>query len=138
MVFSRHHLLTAIHPVEQHLQPIRMLGTHHQVEFGHPPQQGFALLLGHTSRHDDGEIRIQPFALGLSTEVAVNLLLGVVADRAGVVKDQIRLQFGVGCAIPHGFEDPGHPLGIRLVHLAAERGDPVAAAALRVCSWHKG
>ena len=47
-----------------------------------------------TARHHQGEIGVAAFPLGLSAEVAVNLLLGVVPDGAGVVKHQIGIQFG--------------------------------------------
>ena len=125
--FSGHDLLTAVHLAEQCFEPIRMLGAHDQVQFGHTAQQRFTLLLGDAASHHQGEIGIGAFPLGLTAEVAVNLLLSVVSDCAGVVEDQVGVQLGFGFPIAHRFEDAGHPLGICLVHLAAERCDPVAA-----------
>ena len=64
---------------------------------------------------------------GPVAEVAVDLLFGVVPDGAGVVEHQIGIQLGRRLPIAHGLRDSRHPFGIRLVHLAAEGGDPVAA-----------
>ena len=123
-----HHLLALLHLAEQPLQAIGVLGTHHQVELGHAAQQRLPLLLGHAARHHQGEPGIEPLALGLAAQVAVDLLLGVVANRAGVVEHQIGAVFPLGLPVAHRFENSGHALGIRLVHLAAEGGDPIAAA----------
>ena len=73
---------------------------------------------------------VAAFPLRLSTEVAVHLLFGVVADRAGVVEHKIGIEFGRRFPVAHRFEDSRHPFGIRLVHLAAEGGDPVAPLGL--------
>ena len=51
-------------------------------------------------------------------------LLGSLRSSASLISYEL----GLGLAVAHRFEDPGHALGIRLVHLAAEGGDPVAAA----------
>jgi hypothetical protein len=123
-----HHLLALLHLGQQHIKPVGVLGPHHQIQLGYAPQQRFPLLLGHAARHHQGEVGIDPFALGLAAQVAVHLLFGVVADRAGVVEHQIGAVLVVAGPIAHGFQDPGHALGIRLVHLAAEGGDPVAAS----------
>ena len=105
-----HHLLTLLHLAEQPLQAIGVLGAHHQVELRHPAQQRLPLLLGHAASHHQGEPGVEPFALGLAAQVAVNLLLSVVADGAGVVEHQIGAVFTLGFAISHRFQDSGHPL----------------------------
>ena len=135
MLAGGHHLLALLHLGQQHIEPVGVLGPHHQIQLGHAPQQRFPLLLGDAARHHQGEVGIDAFALGLAAQIAVHLLFGVVADRAGVVEHQIGAVLVVAGPIAHGFEDPGHALGIRLVHLAAEGGDPVAAA-LGLCRGH--
>ena len=101
MLLRSHDLLPAVHLRQQGLESVGMLRAHHQIKFGHPAQQGFPLLLGDAASHDQGEIGIVMLPSGLATQVAVNLLLGVVADGAGVVKNQIRIKFR-GCrAVSH-------------------------------------
>ena len=94
MVFGGDHLLTAVHLQQKGFKPIGVLRSHYQIQLRHPPEQGFALLLSNAARHHQGEIGVAAFPLGLSAEVAVNLLLGVVPDGAGVVEHQIGIQFG--------------------------------------------
>ena len=85
MLVGGYHLLATLDPVEQAFEAVGVLGPHHQVEFRHPAQQGFALLLGHTAGHHQGEMGIGAFALGLAPQIAIDLLLGVIANRTGVV-----------------------------------------------------
>ena len=82
--------------------------------------------------YHQGEVRIGSLADGLATQIAVHLLFGVVANGAGVVENEIGVQFSLGFLVTHGFQDSCHPLGIGFVHLAAKRGDPVAASLLLV------
>ena len=82
------------------------------------------------SRHHQGEIGIGPFPDCLPTQVAVNLLFSVIANGAGVVENQICVEFCCRLAVPHRLEDPSHPLGVSLIHLAAKGGNPIAAMVL--------
>jgi hypothetical protein len=120
--------VAAFHPLQERAQPIGVLGAHHQIQFGNAPQQGFPLLLGHTSGHHQNQMGIGPFADRLAAQIAVHLLLRAVADGAGVVHDQVGTVLILARGVAPRFQDAGHALGIRLVHLAAEGGDPVAAA----------
>ena len=129
MLLSGDHLLAGFHLGEQGLEPIGMLRPHHQIQFRHPAQQRFPLLLGDATSNHEREIGIAAFALRLAPQIAVDLLLCVVADRAGVVEHEVGIELCSGLAVAHGFQDPGHALGIGLVHLATEGRDPVAATA---------
>jgi hypothetical protein len=60
------HLLTLLHLGQQGVQSVGVLGAHHQIQLGHPPQQGFALLLGYAARHHQGEVGVEALALGLA------------------------------------------------------------------------
>ena len=128
MVFGGHHLLAAVHLLQQGFKPVGMLWTHHQIQFGHATQQDSPSCCATQPATTSVRFGIAAFALRLATEIAVNLLLSVVPDGAGVVEHQIRFEFGTGFLVAHRFEDSGHALGVGLVHLAAEGGDPVAAA----------
>ena len=125
MVVGGHHLLTGFHLAQQGVEPVGVLRAHHQIQLGHAAQQGLPFLLSDTAGHHQGQRRVVALAPGLTTQVAVHLLFGVIANRAGVVEHQIGLVFAVAGAVTHGLQNAGHPLGIGLVHLAAEGGDPV-------------
>ncbi len=129
MLVCGQHLLAVVHLPQQRVQSVGVLGAHHQIEFGHPAQQRGPLLLGDAAGHHQGQSRVVPFAARLATQVAVDLLLGVITDGAGVVEHQIRLILGGTLLVSHGLEDARHPFGVGLVHLAAKGGDPVGAAA---------
>ncbi len=66
-----------------------------------------------------GPFVLQP--LGLA-EVGDEAGVGGLADRAGVEEDQVGLGTRGGLAVAERLEHPLHPLGVVLVHLAAERG----------------
>ena len=85
MLLGGHHLDAGLHLGQQHVEAVRMLGPHHQIEFGHAAQQRSPLLLGDAAGYHQGEVGVGAFALGLAAQVAVHLLFGVVANRAGVV-----------------------------------------------------
>jgi hypothetical protein len=92
-----------------------------------------AFLAGHAAADADHH------ALGLqvldAAEVAEDLLLGLLAHRAGVEQDEVGL-FGVvrrGVALG-GFEHIGHLVRVVLVHLAAEGLDVDLLADVRVAA----
>ena len=58
-------------------------------------------------------------------EARVELLLGVLADAAGVDDDDVGFALVVGRLVAGLVEQAGHPLGVVDVHLAAERLDQV-------------
>ncbi len=59
--------------------------------------------------------------------MAVQLVVGVLPDAAGVEHDHVGVVEAVGGHQAVRFEDAGEPLGVVLVHLAPEGADEVAA-----------
>jgi hypothetical protein len=59
-------------------------------------------------------------------QVGDEALVGLLADGAGVEEDQVGLVLLGRLAVAQRLEHPLHPLGVVLVHLAAERRDVVA------------
>jgi len=59
-------------------------------------------------------------------EVAVELVVGVLADRAGVEDDDVRRAVGLRGDVSGGVEQPADPLAVVDVHLA-----PVGAHVVR-------
>lgn len=68
-----------------------MLWPHHQIQFWDAAQERFAFLLGNATGDNQRQVRLLVFAFGLSAQIGVNFLLGVIPNRAGVVEDQIGL-----------------------------------------------
>ena len=82
-------------------------------------QDGLAVLLRQAAAHGDLHARVGCLDRGQHAQVAVQLVVGVLPDRAGVEHDDVGQLAGggdVACRLEH----PGHPLGIVHVHLAAE------------------
>ena len=76
------------------------------------------LLLGNTSEHSEFfPLRLKLFVIGESVK---DLLLGFIADGAGVVEDQAGVFDGRNLAIALGNERADDLLGVMDVHLAAE------------------
>ena len=64
------------------------------------------------------------------TEVAVKLVVGVLADAAGVEENDVGVLDVVGGLHAVGFEQASQALGVVLVHLAPEGPDEVLAGHL--------
>src|SRR5439155_4779828 len=74
----------------------------------------------------DDPLGIAPLERRGLVEVGDEALVGLLADRAGVEEDEVRVA-GVGClVVAERLEHALHALGVVLVHLAAERRDVVA------------
>ena len=65
-------------------------------------------------------------------QVAVELVVGVLADRAGVEDDDVRRLVAGRPHVARGLEQAREPLGVVDVHLAAERAHLVGPGA---CAW---
>jgi hypothetical protein len=78
----------------------------------------------------DGDLHALVLALGAGEvpERAVELVVGVLADRAGVDDDHVGL-LALGANVPGGLERPAQPLRVVHVHLAAERAHLVRSRA---------
>jgi hypothetical protein len=64
-----------------------------------------------------GILALEPFGLA---QVGDQLVVGGLADRAGVEQDQIGLSTLAGLLVAERLEHPAQVLGIVLIHLAAE------------------
>ena len=108
----------------EQLQQVRQgVCPHHDVDPRCLPLDQPLILLRQAAGHDDPEIgvrRLQGFQV---TEVAVELVVGVLADRARVQDDHARIRDVVGRRHAVGAEHASDPLGVMLVHLAPEGAD---------------
>ena len=95
------------------------MGAEHDVDVAGPLDDQLTVLLGEAAADRDlqvGTLRLQRLE---PPEVAVELVVGVLADAAGVEHDDVgRLEI-VGGLHAVGREQPGDALGVVLVHLAA-------------------
>ena len=101
---------------------------HHHVDVPGPLVDEVAVLLGEAAGHDDlaaGALRLPRLEMA---EVAVQLVVGVLADAARVEHDDVGVAEVAGRDHPVGFEEAGDALGVVLVHLAPERAHDVAAS----------
>ena len=102
----------------------------HDVDVAGSRAHDLAVLLGETARHDD----LAAVALRLPrlevAEIAIQLVVGVLANAAGVQHDDVGLGFRRGGDHPVGLQQTGDALGVVLVHLTAERAHKVATGGL--------
>jgi hypothetical protein len=105
---------------------MHVVGAEHDVDVTGAAAHVVAVLLGEAARHHD----LAPVALGLPrlqvAEVAVELVVGVLADAARVQHDDVGVGETTGGDETVGFEEPGDAFGVVLVHLAPERAHEVA------------
>jgi hypothetical protein len=90
----------------------------HDVDVRRPVADDLAILLRQASRHHD----LAPVALALPrlevAEIAVELVVGVLADAARVEHDDVGVVLRSRRYEPVGLEQPRDALGVVLVHLA--------------------
>jgi hypothetical protein len=109
------------------------MGADDDVDPRRPALDRALILLRQASRDDDPELRVPILERFQMSQVAVQLVVGVLADRAGVQDDHPRVAGVLGRRHPVGHQDPADPLGVVLVHLAPEGADQEARLhALRV------
>ena len=99
-------------------QAVQGLRAEDHVHIGCTLDDGGALLAGHAAAHADHHAFF--FEVLDATEVGEDLLLGLLADGAGVEEDQVGF-FGVvgGRVAFGGVHDVGHLVRVIFVHLAA-------------------
>src|SRR5262249_36921686 len=111
-------------------------GAAHDVHVRGAAEDLLLVLLGHAAQNAD-DLRRVPLLVGAQTaERAVDLLLGVLADRAGVEEDHVGVAGVVNQLIPLAAQAPHHQLAVEHVHLAADRLDVefFAHAPFTICS----
>ncbi len=89
-----------------------------QRDVGRALEDLFALLLGDAAEHGEA----LPFLVQLLEIVQAmeDLLLGLVADRAGVVDDEVGILFALHLRVAFGDERAHDLFGVVEIHLAAE------------------
>ncbi len=114
-------------PLEEDRQRPDVVGAEDDVDVRRPAGDLGAVLLRQTAA--DGDLHARPGGLDgrQVAEVAVELVVGVLPDRAGVEDDDVRVGAGRGPHVACLLEQPGQPLGVVHVHLAPVGADLVGA-----------
>ena len=104
-----------------------VVGAEHRVDVWRPLPDELAVLLGQTTTHRDLHARSPRLERLQMTEMAVELVVGVLADAAGVEQDDVGVLDVVGRLHALALEEPREPLRVVRVHLAPERANQVGA-----------
>ena len=118
-------------PLEQRRQRADVVGAEHDVHPWRPAQDGVAVLLRQAAADGDLHVRVGLLARREVAEVAVQLVVGVLAHRAGVEHDDVGVGAVGGALVSGGLQQPGQPLGVVHVHLAAVGADLIGARGAR-------
>ncbi len=105
--------------------PVDVVGAEDDIDVRGSLGDEVAVLLGQAAADHDLEIRVGVLARLQVPEGAVELVVGVLADAAGVEDDDVGLGIGGGPFVSVGFEQAGDALGVVLVHLTPEGADDV-------------
>ena len=115
-------------PVEQRRQRSDVVGAEHDVDPRRLAQHRVFVFLGQAAAHRDLHVRVAALTRGQMAEVAVELVVGVLAHRAGVEDHHI----GVGAVgrapVARRLQQARQPLRIVDVHLTSVGADLVGAA----------
>jgi hypothetical protein len=65
--------------------------------------------------------------MSLPSEVRINSLFGIVANRASIVENQASFVRVFRELKAHIFQNAGHPFRVGFIHLASESSDVIAA-----------
>jgi hypothetical protein len=96
---------------------------HHEIQVWQSSQQILAMLLSHTATESHYQSRLATLELLEAAQVAECLLLGFVANSAGVDEDKIRLAIIIYRLEIFLTEYFHQTFTVVTVHLAAERSD---------------
>ncbi len=106
--------------VDQRCQLIQFAGAAEDVNVRVFPENVDAVALGHAADDADDQVRIVGFAFPQLAQARPDLLLGMFANRAGVIKNDIGLVAIVHGLITVSAKLPQNQLAVEHVHLAAE------------------
>ena len=120
-------LLLHAGPLEQHRQRADVVGAEHDVDPRRLLGDGRAVLLREAAADGDLHARVLRLHRREVAEVAVELVVGVLAHRAGVEHDDVGLLAGGRGGVPRVLQQAGEPLGVVDVHLAPVGADLVRA-----------
>jgi hypothetical protein len=119
--------LRGLRRFQQFGRAMHVVRAHHHVDVAGLLRHEVLVLLREASGHDD----LTAVFLGLPrlevSEVAVQLVVGVLTNTASVEHDHVGIGFGFGTDQAVGFEETRDALGVVLVHLAPHRAHDVAA-----------
>ena len=109
--------------VQQPHDPADVVGAEDRAHVRGPLEDELTILLSEATPNGD----LQAWVLGLQglqvTEIAVELVVGVLPDAAGVEDDHVGRGDVVDALHALGCEERGDPLGVVLVHLTPEGAD---------------
>jgi hypothetical protein len=104
-------------------QPGDILGPEDHVDVRSTLKEVFPLLLGDAAAHPNNQLRVfafEPFELA---ELAINLLLSLIANATGIQQDQVSTACLAGNLVTEGNQNASHALRLILIHLAAVGND---------------
>ena len=107
-------------------------GTERDVDLRVELEDPFALRLGVTAADGDDELRVLALPRSRIAEIGGELRVRLLANRAGVEDEDVRIGLRRRLAEPDLLEHALDPLGVVGVHLAAEGRDVVPAHASSV------
>ena len=118
---------------EQFRDPGELAGPGDHVDVRRPLQDEPLILLGHAAQDADRQLGLERLEGPDPPQGAVDLVLGVLPDGAGVVEDRVRLRDVVGQLVPLVAELAHDQLAVEQVHLATDRLDvELLAGGIRV------
>jgi hypothetical protein len=107
-------------------RPVDVVGAEHHVHVGRPLPDAVTVLLGEAPADHDPEIGPGRLDRLQVAQRAVELVVGVLTDAAGVEHDHVGIVHTVRSHHAVGLVEPRDALGVVLVHLASERPDGIA------------
>ncbi len=102
--------------IARHL--VEFLGADDEVHVGQALEDFGAAVLGHAAKDTEHEVGVLLFAVGDVAGLAEGLLLGGVADRAGVEQHDVAVILGLHDAVAPATQHRRDGLAVALVHLA--------------------
>ena len=105
--------------VEHFIQVADIARSHDEVDPRRAAADGLPFLLRHAAAHADPDAVALLLELAQPAEVREDFLLRLVADRAGVEQDEVRLRLIVDAAVAAQLETAAEALAVEIVHLTA-------------------
>ena len=118
-------------PVEQGRQRADVVRSEHHVHPWRPAQDGVAVLLGQTTTDSDLHIRIGLLTRSQVADIAVELVVGVLPNRAGVEHHDVGVGTVRSAPVAGGLQQTRKALRIMDVHLAAVGANLIGATGRR-------
>ena len=105
---------------EQLGHPGELAGPHDEVDVRRAAENRLLVLLCHAAQHADLDLGLALLEPLDPAQGAIDLVLGVLADRAGVVKDRVGLVDSSVSSYPSVAQLGHHQLAVEHVHLTAD------------------